>query len=678
MSADKKQLKPSLSEQDEILASEELSASEKQNDSAIDPMEMISSDDELDMILASLNEGEQIQEPAPEKAETPKKKTQEQQSNNIPPIPPPKHPALTVKTKPSVFEKLCSTLHVGKSTEVDDDPFHEEKLEQERLEKERIKKAILAKEKLEQERLEQERFEKEKFEKEKLEKEKLEKEKLEKEKLEKEKLKKERLEKERLEKERLEKERLEKARLEKERLEKARLEKERLEKERLEKERLEKERLEKERLEKERLEKERLEKERLEKERLEKERLEKERLEKERLEKERLEKERLEKERLDQERLEQEKLQIQQKENAALEKERLMMERIGREQEKLRLEREKLKHERLHIKKQALEAKKLNNDKKSSPHDLAVKLNQALENQVEKPQKNFQIKKPDILSVTKKIKSILGSKKEKQNQLIDLLNQESMIPDIDDVMPDFEEESELSPESRGVVLFADEKLDDKSELEYFVPDKHMLSTFLHQLEIAKQTYQLIEVKFNGVLIIIDHTLNTVYCNKALDSKKFKECCSMLVRPEMFTIRELNYDEAKTHQSSRREKPELSHSIESFIWATSLHTSQGRAPENTDLSRIIGLKNKLKLKQLAVVPHLAEIIELLEEGSCSLANIQQQLGMRISNIFDVYSALLNLGLIEFNPASSQAKKQSASVLEDAPKKIFGRFFKRKGK
>lgn len=230
-------------------------------------------------------------------------------------------------------------------------------------------------------------------------------------------------------------------------------------------------------------------------------------------------------------------------------------------------------------------------------------------------------------------------------------------------------------------LFVEEKLgntSEKSELEYFVPEKYILSTFLRQIEVAKQTYQLIEIKFKGVLIIIDHTLNTVYCNTALDSKKFEEHCSMLVTPEMFSIRELNYDEAKTHQSFRREKPELSHSIESFIWAASLHTSQGRAPENTNLSRVIGLKNNLNLKQLVVIPHMIEIIGLLEEGLYSLTDMQQQLGIKHAHIANVYNALLNFGLIEFNPTSSKTKKLSTVKKEDTPKKIFGGFFKRKGK
>ena len=54
MSPDKTQLNPSLPEQNTSLASEELSASEKLSDNAIDSMEIISSDDELDMLLASL------------------------------------------------------------------------------------------------------------------------------------------------------------------------------------------------------------------------------------------------------------------------------------------------------------------------------------------------------------------------------------------------------------------------------------------------------------------------------------------------------------------------------------------------------------------------------------------------------------------------------------------------
>ncbi|TCJ88379.1 pentapeptide repeat-containing protein [Cocleimonas flava] len=736
MSVDRTPLKSSLSELGEKLVSEELCASEKQNDSAIDPMEIISSEDELDMILASLAEEDQVQ--APEKTETPEKQREPQQAKNKDqPVVPPKPPALTVKTKPSVFEKLRSTLHVHKSTEDDVDHSHQQRLEQEKLEKERIKQEQLEKAKLEQAKLEKARLEKAKLEKAKLEKAKIEKARLEKAKLEKArlekaklekarlkqaKLEKIRLERERLEAERLEEERLEAERLEAERLEAERLEAERLEEERIEAERFEAERLEAERLEAERLEAERIEAERLEAERLkaerieaerieaerieaerieaerieaerieaerieaeriEAERIEAERLEAERLEAERLEAERLEKEKTEKEqkarenlelaRIEQERLEIEKRENAALEKERLAMERIGREQEKLRLEREKLKHEKYLLKQQKIQAQNQNsNNKVSEPNDLAAKLNQALEVQSKKAQKNQE---SEALTVEEEAVETLEVVETEKASSLDQLPQNN-----DDVISDFEENLEKSPESGGVELFADREIEvEPEELEYFIPEKYLLSTFLHQLEIAKQVYKLIEIKCKGILIIIDHTLNTVYCNTALDSEKFEERCSMLIESEVCSISELNYDEAKTHQSFRREKPELSHSVEAFVWAASKYTSKGRMPEGTDLARIIGLKNKPVLTQLAVMPNMIEIVDLLDEGSYSLSGIQQHLGIEQANLADVYSALLSLGLIEFNPGADRANKSSASKKEDAPKKIFSRFFKRKEK
>ncbi len=425
-------------------------------------------------------------------------------------------------------------------------------------------------------------------------------------------------------------------------------------------------------------------KERIEKERLEQVRLEQEKLEKARLEKDRLEQQRLEKERLEQERIEQEQLQLKQREKAIQEKERLAMERIGREQEKLRLKREKLKHQKQLLKQQNLVAKKLENEKQLGSDDLAEMPNQALENQPGKPQTSkTDNKKTESLTANKKIQANIDAKQDEKNKKEDWgnLKHQSVNHAIDDVIYDSGEELEKPPESRGVELFVEEKLDnnlDNSEVQYFVPEKHMISWFLHQLEIAKQTYQLIEIKFNGILIIIDQTLNTIYCNCALDSKKFSEQCSTIAEPGIFEIRELAYDEVKTHQSFRRERPELSHSIESFIWATSLHTSQGRIREHTDTAKVIGLKRSVDFNQFAKAPYMNEIIGLLEAGSNSLAEIQKQLGIPYESIFDIYNALLNLGLIEFNLGAEEVKKQSKVKVDGEPKKIFGGFFKRKRK
>uniref|UniRef100_UPI0026270A69 pentapeptide repeat-containing protein n=1 Tax=uncultured Cocleimonas sp. TaxID=1051587 RepID=UPI0026270A69 len=170
MSADKAPQKSSLSELGEKLAFDELSASEKQDDIAIDPMEIISSDDELDLILASLTaEEDQKHEPVLETAEIPEKEPESQQTNNSQPVVPPKPPALTVKTKPSVFDKLRSTLHVHKSTEDEVDDSNQQKIEQERLQKEKIKQQQLEQAKLEQAKLEQAKLEQAKLEQAKLE-----------------------------------------------------------------------------------------------------------------------------------------------------------------------------------------------------------------------------------------------------------------------------------------------------------------------------------------------------------------------------------------------------------------------------------------------------------------------------------------------------------------------------
>ncbi len=76
--------------------------------------------------------------------------------------------------------------------------------------------------------------------------------------------------------------------------------------------------------------------------------------------------------------------------------------------------------------------------------------------------------------------------------------------------------------------------------------------------------------------------------------------------------------------------------------------------------------------------MVEIIGLLEAGSSSLTNIQQQLGIPFEDIFNVYNACLSLGLIKFNPDAKKGEKQTTATEEDGSKKTFGGFFKRKKK
>ena len=578
--------------------------------------------------------------------------------------------------------------------------LEQERLEQERVEQERLKQERLEQERLEQARLEQERLEQERVEQEKLKQEKLEEERLEKAKLEQERLEKERVEQEKLKQEKLEEERLEKAKLEQERLEQARVEQEKLKQEKLEEERLEKAKLEQERLEQERVEQEKLKQEKLKQERVEQEKLEQARVEQEKLENERLEKAKLEEERskqevlkqrkrkqeklkqakLKQEKLEQERLEQKRVEHAKLEEEKLkqkILEQERLEQARLeaeRLKRAKLKQERLEqkrldqesLKREKLETERLKKEifSKEQPEvetssktgESKPELIQASSEPLISGNKKASHGKASFFSFANKVRSSLKHITEKNSDTHEQISSSKNISKSQTDLPGHQGIKSTVPvnKKRSSQLCGD--LDDIDSFEKiaFDPDDFLLSSFLHSLNMAKKSHQLVQVKYNDLLLVFDYALNTVFCNLSIADDKFASMCNSPISQEKNETRELDYDETKTHRIVRLANKELSHSIESFIWTSSLLTSRGKLPKNTDVTKNICLKKKIDLSHLEPIPYLAEINALLSRNPESLLETAEKLGIPQRYVFAFYFAALNLDMIEFSKSTTTKK------------------------
>ncbi len=421
-----------------------------------------------------------------------------------------------------------------------------------------------------------------------------------------EKIKQEKLEHERLSTEEANKKKLE---LEKNRLAKEKAKKKRLMLERIAKKKAEQEKLDQEQLAKEKAEQERLEQERLVKEKAEKERIEQERLAKEKAEKERLVRERIAKKKAEQERLEQEHLA---KEKA--EKERIEQERLAKEKaEKERLVRE-------HIAKETVEKERL-------VLEGIVKKNVAKEKLKKKPLNDFYEK---------------GEVKQSFAELAKVMEQQVTSSETQPI--------QTRPIKRSVQLCGNN--DDIKNIDllrkiFYSPNDYILSTFMEKLEWSKVSHQLIQLTFSEVTIVIDHKLNTIFCDALLESEKYYYICNSLISSSEITAHELNYEEAEMHKNLRRDKLEYVHSIESFIWTTSLLVSHGRLPEDTDVLKKIKLKEGLDLDNFETIPHAKDIEKFLRNKHCSLIVVSQHLQIPQRYIFAFYNAVLSLDMIEVN-------------------------------
>ena len=348
--------------------------------------------------------------------------------------------------------------------------------------------------------------------------------------------------------------------------------------------------------------------------------LEQERLEQARLEAERLKREKLKQERLDQERLKYEKVETERLKKEIFSKEHSEVETSSKTGES--------KPELIHASSEPL----VSGNIKASPG------------------------RTSFFNFAKRVRSSLKHVTEKNSDMHEQISASKNINKSQTELPGHQGIKSAVPvnKKRSSQLCGD--MDDIDIIEdlAFDPDDFLLSSFLHSLNMAKKSHQLVQVKYNDLKLVFDYSLNTAFCNLSIAGDKFASMCNSPISQEKNETRELDYDETKTHRIVRLANQELTHSIESFIWTSSLLTSRGKLPNNTDVTKKIGLKKKIDLSHLEPIPYLAEMNELLSKNPESLLETAEKLGIPQRYVFAFYFAALNLDMIEFSKRTTTKK------------------------
>ena len=175
----------------------------------------------------------------------------------------------------------------------------------------------------------------------------------------------------------------------------------------------------------------------------------------------------------------------------------------------------------------------------------------------------------------------------------------------------------------------------------------MLAEFLHNLGSVKESQDVRRIRFNKTVLVIDVTLNTVFCNHPLKSEAFIELCTTPLDQIKTDVYILSYEEVKSHRILLRDKREFAHSLDEFIWTSSLLVAKGRLATNTDLTATIGVKHDADISRLEQIPYLEEIVAELTINSYPLMDISPHLNIPHKFVISFYNAALNLGLLEFN-------------------------------
>lgn len=210
----------------------------------------------------------------------------------------------------------------------------------------------------------------------------------------------------------------------------------------------------------------------------------------------------------------------------------------------------------------------------------------------------------------------------------------------------------------------------------FNPEDYLLSAFLNVCEQSKYTDKIMRLKIRSQLFIIDYNRDFVYHDKPIFTDAYAEVCQRTVNPVEIKIHNLDHSEQRLYQQKIIDDAEHCHSVDSFIWTTSLLVSRGRLPLNTDINKKVGVKHWPNLTRLEQIPNGIQIAAVFYKHPGSLVEISSWSKIDQRYIFAFYNASLSLELLELDDKKIKSTPNlKGSAKKNKDRGFFSRLLKR---
>ena len=181
----------------------------------------------------------------------------------------------------------------------------------------------------------------------------------------------------------------------------------------------------------------------------------------------------------------------------------------------------------------------------------------------------------------------------------------------------------------------------------FKLNEHLLSNLLDTIEEAKITQQVMRIKYEELLIVIDTEIDTIYTDTSIYSDEYAKACFDPVEKDLLKVHSLDSSETRMMHKKIETGPNNAYTIESFIWTTSLLTSRGRLLEHTNTNKVIGLKYWPNLTRIESFPHIMQIAAVFSKHPGNLIDVSKWLNIPQCYVFAFYNAAFSLNMIDLN-------------------------------
>ena len=209
----------------------------------------------------------------------------------------------------------------------------------------------------------------------------------------------------------------------------------------------------------------------------------------------------------------------------------------------------------------------------------------------------------------------------------------------------------------------------------FTPNKHLLASVIHNIALAKESNQFSRMKFNGIILVINPEADLIYCDQEVTSEFFAAVCYEPINKDKIKIHRLDTSEIRLYSKKMETEDDYTHSAEAFIWTTSLLTSRGRLPKNTNLKAQAKLKFWPNLTRLENIPNMMQVGALFHKPSGNLTDIISKSGLPQKYVIAFYNAALALDMIDNSGTISSSASPDTKNENNKKRGVFSRLLKR---
>lgn len=200
-------------------------------------------------------------------------------------------------------------------------------------------------------------------------------------------------------------------------------------------------------------------------------------------------------------------------------------------------------------------------------------------------------------------------------------------------------------EERWELTCGDNNTIDLQKIRMFNPSNHLLAPLIQNVKTAKQSKIVLRMKFNGIIVVIDPETDRIFCDQSISTEFYANVCYEPISQEKIKTHQLDKSEIRLYRKKMKENAELTHYIEAFVWTSSLLSSRGRLPKNTNIKTKVGLTSWPDLTRVENIPHMMQIAALFHKNTWSLLEITSKLDIQKNYVVAFYNAALALDMIE---------------------------------